>query len=94
VEAVRAATITGAARVAGSLVEITALPAEQADRRLRSLPGIGPWTAAEVRQRSCGDAVAVSVGDYHIPWLVGWALAGRPVDDAGMLDLLAPHAGH
>jgi len=65
-----------------------------ADRRLRALPGIGPWTSAEIRQRACGDADAVSVGDYHLPATVGWALAGRKVDDAGMLELLAPYAGH
>jgi 3-methyladenine DNA glycosylase/8-oxoguanine DNA glycosylase len=94
VEAVRARTVANAARVAGRLEEIAALPSEDADRRLRSLPGIGPWTSAEVRQRACGDADAVSVGDYHLPALVGWALAGRKVDDAGMLELLAPYAGH
>ena len=70
------------------------MPAAEADRRLRSLPGIGVWTSAEVRQRACGDADAVSVGDYHLPSSVGWALAGRRVDDAGMLELLAPYAGH
>ena len=94
VEAVRARTIAGAARVAGRLEEIVALPPDQADARLRSLPGIGPWTSAEVRQRACGDADAVSVGDYHLPTLVGWALAGRPVTDDEMLELLAPYPGH
>lgn len=93
VEAVRARTIAGAARVAGGLEEIAALSADQADRRLRSLPGIGPWTSAEIRQRACGDPDAVSVGDYHLPSIVGWALAGRVVDDAGMLELLAPYQG-
>jgi hypothetical protein len=34
------------------------------------------------------------VGDYHLPSAVGWALAGRRVDDAGMLELLAPYVGH
>jgi 3-methyladenine DNA glycosylase/8-oxoguanine DNA glycosylase len=94
VEAVRARTIAGAARVAARLEEITTLAAADADRRLRSLPGIGPWTSAEVRQRACGDADAVTVGDYHLPAVVGWALAGQPADDAGMLALLAPYAGH
>ncbi|WP_030168899.1 DNA-3-methyladenine glycosylase family protein [Spirillospora albida] len=87
-EAVRARTIIGAARVAARLEE------DPAERRLRSLPGIGVWTAAEVRQRAAGDPDAVSVGDYHLPGLVGWALAGRKVDDAGMLELLEPYAGH
>jgi len=94
VEGVRAATIAGASRVAGRLEQILDLPAAEADRRLRSLPGIGPWTSAEVRQRACGDADAVSVGDYNLPGAVGWALAGRIVDDAGMLELLAPYPGH
>ena len=93
-EAVRARTVIGAARVADRLEEITRLTAAEADRRLRSLPGIGVWTSAEIRQRACGDADAVSVGDYHLPGAVGWALARRKVDDAGMLELLAPYAGH
>jgi 3-methyladenine DNA glycosylase/8-oxoguanine DNA glycosylase len=94
VEAVRARTIAAAARVAGRLEEILHLPPDQADRRLQALPGIGIWTSAEVRQRACGDADAVSVGDYHLPAIVGMALAGRPVDDTGMLELLAPYEGH
>jgi 3-methyladenine DNA glycosylase/8-oxoguanine DNA glycosylase len=94
VEGVRAAAVAGAAMVAGRLEEIVAMPSADADRRLRALPGIGPWTSAEVRQRACGDADAVSVGDYHLPAFVGWALAGRKTDDAGMLELLAPYAGH
>ena len=93
VEAIRARTIATAARVAGQLEAVCALPGADADRMLRSLPGIGPWTSAEVRQRACGDADAVSVGDYHIPALVGLNLAGRVTDDAGMLELLAPYAG-
>ena len=94
VEAVRARTIAGAAQVAGRLEQITGLPSAEADRKLQTLPGIGPWTSAEVRQRACGDADAVSVGDYHLPAQVGWALAGRPVDDAEMLELLEPYRGH
>jgi len=94
VEPVRARTIAAAVRRAGRLETVAGLPGAEADRLLRSLPGIGPWTAAEVRQRACGDADAVSVGDYHIPTLVGWALAGTPADDARMLELLAPYPGH
>jgi 3-methyladenine DNA glycosylase/8-oxoguanine DNA glycosylase len=94
IEGVRAKTVIGAARVASRLEEITRLSSQEADRRLRSLPGIGVWTSAEIRQRACGDPDAVSVGDYHLPGMVGWALAGRKVDDAGMLELLAPYTGH
>jgi 3-methyladenine DNA glycosylase/8-oxoguanine DNA glycosylase len=93
VEAIRARTIANAASVADRLEAMCRLPAADADRMLRSLPGIGPWTSAEIRQRACGDADAVSVGDYHIPALVGWTLAGRITDDAGMLELLAPYVG-
>jgi 3-methyladenine DNA glycosylase/8-oxoguanine DNA glycosylase len=61
---------------------------------LRAIPGVGRWTAAEVAQRAWGDPDEVSVGDFHLPALVGWALVGRPVDDDGMLELLAPYIGH
>jgi hypothetical protein len=94
VEGVRSRTIITAAEVAGRLEEIPDMSAADADRRLRSVPGIGPWTSAEIRQRAAGDPDAVSVGDYNLPKAVGWTLAGRITDDAGMLDLLAPYAGH
>ncbi|MGW4647728.1 DNA-3-methyladenine glycosylase family protein [Kitasatospora sp. NPDC004289] len=91
----RAATVVRAVRLAPRLEEASALPHEAAIARLTTVPGIGPWTAAETLQRSNGDADAVSVGDFHLPNLVGWALAGRPrSDDAQMLALLAPYAGH
>jgi hypothetical protein len=94
VEGVRARTIISAAAVAARLEQACDLDPAEADRRLRSLPGIGPWTSAEIRQRAAGDPDAVSVGDYHLPKAVGWTLAGRITDDAGMLELLAPYAGH
>jgi 3-methyladenine DNA glycosylase/8-oxoguanine DNA glycosylase len=94
VEGVRAQTIITAAGVAPRLEEVLDLDPAEADRRLRSLPGIGAWTSAEIRQRAAGDPDAVSVGDYHLPRVVGWTLARRITDDAGMLELLAPYAGH
>jgi hypothetical protein len=94
VEGVRSRTIHTAAEVAGRLEEIVDMTAADAERRLRSVPGIGPWTSAEIRQRAAGDPDAVSVGDYNLPKAVGWTLAGRITDDAGMLELLAPYAGH
>jgi len=93
VEAIRARTIAGAARLAARLEAAGSLPGERAGQLLQSLPGIGPWTAAEIRQRAWGDADAVSVGDYHIPGQVGWVLAGEPADDDRMLELLAPYVG-
>ena len=94
VEGVRARTIINAAAVASRLEEILDLDPAEADARLRSLPGIGVWTSAEIRQRAAGDPDAVSVGDYHLPKAVGWTLERRITDDAGMLELLAPYAGH
>jgi len=68
--------------------------ASEAGRRLRSLPGIGPWTEAEVLRSAFGDPDAVSVGDYHIPNSVAWALAGEPRgSDERMLELLEPYRG-
>jgi hypothetical protein len=94
VEGVRARTIITAAAVATRLEQTLDLDPAEADRRLKSLPGIGPWTSAEIRQRAMGDPDAVSVGDYHLPNAVGWTLARRLTDDDGMLELLAPYAGH
>ncbi len=61
---------------------------------LRAFPGIGPWTAAEVGIRAFGDPDAVSVGDFHVPNMVAWALAGEPRGtDERMLELLEPYRG-
>ena len=64
------------------------------ERALRSILGVGVWTAAETMQRAHGDPDSPSVGDYHLPALVGWVLVGKPVDDDGMLELLEPWTGH
>jgi 3-methyladenine DNA glycosylase/8-oxoguanine DNA glycosylase len=67
----------------------------EATGRLTAIPGIGPWTAAEVVRIVYGDPDAVSVGDFHIPNMVAWALAGEPRgNDARMLALLEPFRGH
>lgn len=90
----RADTIRRAAARAARLEEATGLPLEDAYRRLTALPGIGPWTAAEVGRAAFGDPDAVGVGDFHLPDLVSWALAGEPRgDDARMLELLEPYRG-
>ncbi len=84
-------TVVTACRVASSLERITQVSVEEADRRLRSIRGIGVWTSAEVRQRALGDADAVSYGDYHLANWVGWALLGHDITDEEMADLLAPY---
>jgi 3-methyladenine DNA glycosylase/8-oxoguanine DNA glycosylase len=92
----RSRTVIAAASVAAGLERTLLLGrgGPEVERRLRSVPGVGVWTAAETMSRAHGDPDAVSVGDYHLPALVGWALIGKPVDDDGMLELLAPWAGH
>jgi 3-methyladenine DNA glycosylase/8-oxoguanine DNA glycosylase len=91
----RSATILRACSVASALERLAALPAgPELEAKLRSVPGIGPWSAAEIAQRTHGDPDSVSVGDFHLASFVGYALTGRKTDDAGMLALLEPWRGH
>ncbi|WP_435829376.1 DNA-3-methyladenine glycosylase family protein [Nocardia fusca] len=90
----RSRTIVRVARLAESLERMTALPPAEAARRLRTIPGIGEWTAAETAQRAFGDADALSVGDFHLASIVGWTLLGRDMDDAEMVDYLEPVRPH
>jgi 3-methyladenine DNA glycosylase/8-oxoguanine DNA glycosylase len=94
VDPARSRAVVRAAQVASSLERTVGLPGEEVDRRLRSIPGVGVWTSAEVRFRVHGDADAVSFGDYHIAKNVGWALTGEEVDDAGLAELLEPYRPH
>jgi 3-methyladenine DNA glycosylase/8-oxoguanine DNA glycosylase len=94
VDPARSRALVRAAQVASSVERTVGLPAEEVDRRLRSLPGVGVWTSAEVRFRAHGDADAVSFGDYHIAKNVGWALTGSEVDDDGLAELLEPYRPH
>ncbi len=92
VDSARRRALLAAATVAHRLEAAAELRGTAGRELLRKVPGIGVWTAAEVAQRAWGDPDAVSVGDFHIPSVVGWALLGRPLDDAGMLAELAPYA--
>jgi 3-methyladenine DNA glycosylase/8-oxoguanine DNA glycosylase len=93
VEQRRADTACRAAAAAARLERCA--DAAEATARMTAIPGIGAWTAAEVVRSVYGDPDAVSVGDFHIPNTVAWALAGEPRgDDARMLELLAPFRGH
>ena len=87
----RADLIRRAAQLAPRIEGAT--PAD-AYARLGAVPGIGPWTLAEVGRIAFGDPDAISVGDYHLPNLVAWALAREPrADDTRMLELLEPYRG-
>ncbi|MGH3308872.1 MAG: DNA-3-methyladenine glycosylase 2 family protein, partial [Nocardioides sp.] len=94
IDPARSRAVVRAAAVAGSLERLAAMPVDEADRRLRSLPGVGRWTSAEVRSRALGDADAVSFGDYHVAADVGWAVRGRPMDDDELEEFLEPWRPH
>jgi 3-methyladenine DNA glycosylase/8-oxoguanine DNA glycosylase len=91
VDGARSRAVVGACRVAASLQRIVGIEPDDADRRLRSLPGIGEWTSAEVRQRALGDIDAVSFGDFHVAREVGWALFGHDIDDDELREVLEPY---
>jgi 3-methyladenine DNA glycosylase/8-oxoguanine DNA glycosylase len=90
----RSDTVMRIARVGESLERAADDAIPDAMRKLRSIPGVGVWSAAETVQRSHGDPDAVSVGDFHLSKAVGWALVGERVDDDGMMELLEPWRGH
>ncbi len=95
VDGKRSRTIMAAAAVAPALERTLQLDTGTAvAAALRTVPGIGIWTAAEIAQRAHGDADAVSVGDYHLANHVGYALTGHRVDNARMLELLEPYRPH
>jgi 3-methyladenine DNA glycosylase/8-oxoguanine DNA glycosylase len=94
VERRRAEVVRAVCARAASLEALAEVPAVEARQRLEAFPGIGPWTSAEVARLSFGDPDAVSVGDYHLPDIVAWALAGEPrANDERMLELLEPYRG-
>jgi 3-methyladenine DNA glycosylase/8-oxoguanine DNA glycosylase len=93
VDSARSGAAVRAAGAAGRLEQCVDLTPDDASRRLRAIPGIGIWTAAEVRHTALGDADAVSFGDYHVAKDIGWALTGSEVDDDGLAELLEPYAG-
>jgi 3-methyladenine DNA glycosylase/8-oxoguanine DNA glycosylase len=95
VERRRAELLVRVCRDAKWFEELTDLPTTEAESALGSIPGIGPWTVAEVSRIALGDADAVSIGDFHLPNIVCWALAGEPRGtDERMLELLAPYRGN
>ncbi len=94
VDGARSGAAVRAAKVAGRLEECAALPHDAAAARLRAVPGIGVWTAAEVAQRALGDPDSVSFGDYHVAKNITWALLGEAGDDDVLVELLEPYRGH
>ena len=89
----RSRTVVLASRVADALERSIDDTGADAAAKLRTVSGVGVWTAAETLQRSHGDPDQISVGDYHLASIVGFALTGSKTDDDGMLELLQPWAG-
>jgi 3-methyladenine DNA glycosylase/8-oxoguanine DNA glycosylase len=90
----RSDTVMRVVAAGDALERAAGVAAAEAKTRLRTIPGVGIWSAHEVVQRSHGDPDSVSVGDVHVSKRVGWALIGERVDDDRMLELLEPWAGH
>ncbi len=102
VEHTRARTLVGALRRTDSLQRIlvesadepTTTRGERLERALVSLPGIGPWTASQVRQGALGDPDAWSIDDYHVPGIIARGLGGPDAaahSAQALLELLRPH---
>lgn len=90
IDPARSQTLVRVARHADAISRLADESSEELARGLRSIPGVGMWTVAEVRQRALGDPDAVSFGDYHVAKDVGHAFAGRPFDDAELAEHLEP----
>jgi len=92
----RARTAQACARLGPQLERLLTRAGDHAAvyRGLRSIPGVGVWTAAEVGSRALGDADAVPFGDYHVGKDVGAALVGRPLDDDDLAETLEPWRPH
>jgi 3-methyladenine DNA glycosylase/8-oxoguanine DNA glycosylase len=90
----RSRPLLALARVADALERAGGEGPGRFDAAVRTIPGVGVWTSAEVRARALGDADAVSFGDYHLAKNVGWALTGAAVDDEELAVLLEPYRPH
>lgn len=90
IDPARSRAIVRACQVATALERAGRQGPEALDRALRSIPGIGVWSSAEVRRLALGDPDAVSFGDYHIAKDVGWAMTGTPFSDEELAEFLEP----
>ena len=95
VERRRAEVVRAVCARARRIEGLADLTVAEARAGLEAIRGVGPWTAAQVARVALGDADAVAVGDFHMPHVVCWALAGEPRGtDERMLELLEPYRGH
>jgi 3-methyladenine DNA glycosylase/8-oxoguanine DNA glycosylase len=94
IERRRADVIRRICSAASRLEETCGMDRATARRRLTAISGVGPWTSEYCMLLALGDPDAVIVGDYNLPSVVAWVLAGeRSADDDRMLELLEPFRG-
>lgn len=93
VDHARAAAIRQGLRRASSLERALTVQPRMAEELLTVIPGIGVWSASEIRQRALGDPDAVSYGDYHVAKDFGWAVEGREFTDVELSEFLEPWVG-
>lgn len=95
VDSKRSAAVLRAVEQVDALEAVTYGSAIDAHHRLRTIDGVGIWTAAETCQRALGDPDAVSYRDYHLAKEVVYVFTGeREGTDQQMAQLLLPYAGH
>ena len=91
----RAETLRSAALVAHRVDGLVDRDYAEVRRLLHLIPGCGPWTVEMVVSFTFGDPDSVTTGDFHLPNVASYALAGEPrADDARMIELLEPYKGH
>jgi len=94
IESKRARALNEIARHQAKFWEWAADGPAIAGSKLSLIPGVGPWTVGSVLGPALGDPDAVPVGDFHLPHIVAWNLAGEArATDERMLELLAPYHG-
>ena len=91
----RARTIKAIATNASAIDRDAKKSAQAALGRLATLQGFGPWSLGYLDGTVFQNPDAVLLGDYHLPRMVAWHLIReQKADDARMLELLEPYAGH
>lgn len=95
VDPARAATVMRVVHRAAALNRLAdTADAAHVRTTLQAIPGVGPWTAAEITQCTHADPDGVSIFDYHLADDVCWFFDGAPGSDQRMLELLEPWRGH
>lgn len=94
VERGRAETMIAVARLSRQMSAVVDLDLPDAYRRMRSLPGLGPWTVNGTARVTLGDPDAIIVGDFWICHTVCSFFTGRARgSDEEMLALVERWAG-